>query len=60
MFGIAAVVVFVVAYILDIANASVPVALSPGALLFLGLAFLTLHILGVGAGWGISNFTRRT
>jgi len=55
MFGIAAVIVFVVAYILDVVNASVPAALAPSALLFVGLAFLSLHILGAGVGYIISR-----
>jgi Na+/phosphate symporter len=55
MFGIAAVIVFVLAYILDLANASVAAAFMPGALLFLGLAFLSLHLVGVTAG----SFNRR-
>jgi hypothetical protein len=55
MFGIAAVIVFAVAYILDVAKATVAAALTPGALLFLGLAFLSLHLLGAGSWFTISR-----
>lgn len=54
MFAILSAITFGVAYILDIAKADVPIALTPGALTILGLLLLALHFCGVGS-WTISR-----
>jgi hypothetical protein len=53
MLGILAAVTFGVAYVLDLVKADPPAALAPPALLLLGLFFLALHLIGVGAGWTV-------
>lgn len=54
MFAILAAISFGVAYVLDIARADPPIALTPGALTILGLLLLALHLCGIG-NWTISR-----
>lgn len=52
MFGIVAVILFGLGTIISGAGLSVPPELSPHTLLLAGLFCLTLHLCGVGAGYG--------
>jgi hypothetical protein len=50
MFILAAVIIFVLAYILKIDHASVSTAFMPDSLLYLGLACVAMHLLW-GSDW---------
>ena len=55
MLGIIAVVLFVIAFILNAAGTSVSAVFSPFSLMLLGLVCLALHLAGVGAGWSVAR-----
>jgi len=51
MFGILAAVAFILGAILHVARTVTPIWLDSWTLLFAGLAFGILHILGIGSTW---------
>lgn len=52
MLGFIAAVLFAIAFIINAANVSVSNAIfSVTSLMLLGLVCLSLHLIGVGAGW---------
>jgi putative Mn2+ efflux pump MntP len=52
MLGFIAAVLFAIAFIINAANVSVSTAIfSVTSLMLLGLVCLSLHLIGVGAGW---------
>ncbi|MEV0096989.1 hypothetical protein [Streptomyces sp. NPDC050738] len=51
MLGIAAAVLFIVAFLIHVTETSTDVVFGPTSLMLLGLAFLALHLAGVGTGW---------
>jgi hypothetical protein len=56
MLGIIAAILFVIAFLLNLAGTSTPAVFTPTSLLLAGLACLALHLSGVGTGW---NWRRR-
>jgi hypothetical protein len=54
MFAIVAAIIFGLALLLDLADASVGDAFTPFTLLMAGMFFIALHLAGVGVGanWG--------
>lgn len=56
MLGIIAAILFVIAFLLNLAGTSTPAVFTPVSLMLLGLACLALHLSGVGTGW---NWRRR-
>ena len=52
MLGIAAAVVFVIAFIIHVTETSTQTIFGPTSLMLVGLALLALHVAGVGSGWG--------
>ncbi|MBW4719894.1 hypothetical protein [Saccharothrix obliqua] len=59
MFAIIAAVVFGLALLLDLANASLGSVLDGGTLVTAGLLCVALHLAGVGAGTRTFSFRRR-
>jgi hypothetical protein len=55
MLGIAAAVVFAIAFVIDATRTATDAVFSPGTLLFLGLCLLALHLSGFGAKWSTSR-----
>jgi hypothetical protein len=53
MLAIIAVVLFVIAFILNAAGTSASAVFSPFSLMLIGLACLSLHLAGVGTGWKV-------
>ncbi|HEX2323294.1 MAG TPA: hypothetical protein VHJ18_30350 [Streptosporangiaceae bacterium] len=53
MLAIIAVVLFVIAFILNAAGTSASAVFSPFSLMLIGLACLALHLAGVGTGWKV-------
>jgi hypothetical protein len=51
MLGLVAAVLFAIAFIINAADTSVDAVFSPTSLMLLGLAFLALHVSGIGTGW---------
>jgi hypothetical protein len=56
MLGIIAAILFVIAFLLNLAGTSTPAVFTPTSLMLAGLACLALHLSGVGTGW---NWRRR-
>jgi hypothetical protein len=56
MLGIIAAILFIIAFLLNAAQAATPNILSPVSLMLAGLALLALHLSGVGTSW---NWRRR-
>lgn len=59
MLAIIAAVIFGLALLLDLADASLGSVLDGGTLLLAGLLCLALHLAGVGAGTRLSSLRRR-
>lgn len=51
MFGIAALVCFIIGFVFHGSAAVTNAWFDPTSLLLAGLAFLTLHLMGYGASW---------
>ncbi|GAA1353415.1 hypothetical protein [Streptomyces beijiangensis] len=51
MLAFVAAVLFAIAFILHVTETSTDLVFAPTSLMFLGLAFLALHVGGVGTGW---------
>ncbi|MGW5733405.1 MULTISPECIES: hypothetical protein [Streptomyces] len=51
MLALAAAVLFVIAFIINVSETSTEVIFSPTSLMLVGLALLALHLGGVGSGW---------
>jgi hypothetical protein len=51
MLAIIAAVLFVIAFILNVAGTSVPAVFEPFSLLLVGLACLAAHLAGFGTNW---------
>ncbi|MFJ5045311.1 hypothetical protein ACIQWZ_03530 [Streptomyces sp. NPDC098077] len=59
MLGIAAAVLFFVAFLINAADISTNDVFASGNVMLLGLALLALHVAGVGAGSRIGGSRRR-
>ena len=59
MLGIAAAVLFGIAFVINAASIAVDAVLSPTSLLLAGLACLALHQAGIGSGWKVPSRRRR-
>ncbi|MEU6708330.1 hypothetical protein [Streptomyces wuyuanensis] len=59
MLGIAAAVLFFIAYLISAADIATNQAFSSGNVMLLGLALLALHVAGIGAGWRSGRTRRR-
>jgi drug/metabolite transporter (DMT)-like permease len=57
--GIAAAVVFAVAFVINVAGISVDAVFLPMSLLLLGLALLALHLSGIGSETSLPSRRRR-
>jgi len=53
MLGIAAAVLFFIAFLINAAELSTNEVLSSTNLMLLGLGLLALHVAGVGSGWAV-------
>jgi hypothetical protein len=53
MLGYIAAVLFIIAFLLNATSTSTSVVFSPTSLMLAGLAFLALHLAGVGTGWNV-------
>ncbi|MFE7776295.1 hypothetical protein ACFU5O_20880 [Streptomyces sp. NPDC057445] len=51
MLGIAAAVLFFVAFLINAAEITTNHAFSSGNVMLLGLTLLALHVAGIGSGW---------
>ncbi len=51
MLAIVAVVIFVIAFILQVTATATSAVFAPESLVILGLICLALHLAGLGAGW---------
>jgi hypothetical protein len=58
MLGIVAVVLFIIAFLLNATSTATSAVFSPISLLLLGLACLTLHLIGVGTSWSVGRRSR--
>jgi hypothetical protein len=56
MLGIIAAVLFIIAFLLNLASIATPAIFTPTSLMLAGLACLALHLSGIGTGW---NWRRR-
>jgi hypothetical protein len=52
MLGYVAVVLFIIAFLINATNTATSAVFSATSLMLLGLACLALHLSGVGTGWG--------
>ncbi|MFJ2741468.1 hypothetical protein ACIO3O_17590 [Streptomyces sp. NPDC087440] len=59
MLAIVGAVLFVIAFIINAADISANEIFMPTSLMLLGLAFLALHVAGIGSGWGGRGRSRR-
>ncbi|MEI5010866.1 hypothetical protein ACIOWI_27675 [Streptomyces sp. NPDC087659] len=59
MLGIAAAVLFFIAFLINAADIATNQAFASGNVMLLGLALLALHVAGVGAGWRTGRARRR-
>lgn len=50
---------FVIAFVIRVTETSTETIFSPTSLMFVGLAFLAVHLAGVGAGWSSRGGGRR-
>ncbi|MCT9082622.1 hypothetical protein N4G65_39780 [Streptomyces fulvoviolaceus] len=50
---------FVIAFVIRVTETSTETVFSPTSLMFVGLAFLAVHMAGVGAGWSPRGGRRR-
>jgi heme/copper-type cytochrome/quinol oxidase subunit 4 len=58
MLGIVAVVLFIIAFLLNATSTATSAVFSPISLMLLGLACLTLHLIGVGTSWSVGRRRR--
>ncbi|HZG02502.1 MAG TPA: hypothetical protein VE546_02800 [Streptomyces sp.] len=58
MLGIAAAVLFFIAFLINAAELSTNEVLSSTNLMLLGLGLLALHVAGVGSGWAVRSRRR--
>lgn len=50
---------FAIAFVIRVTETSTETVFSPTSLMFVGLAFLAVHMAGVGAGWSARGGRRR-
>jgi hypothetical protein len=59
MLAIVAVIIFVIAFLLNATSTATSAVFAPTSLLLVGLACLALHLAGVGTGWKVPSRRRR-
>ncbi|CAM5518138.1 hypothetical protein GCM10010329_54390 [Streptomyces spiroverticillatus] len=59
MLAIVGAVLFAIAFIINAAEISANHIFMPTSLMLLGLAFMALHVAGIGSGWGGRGRSRR-
>jgi hypothetical protein len=59
MLAIVAVIIFVIAFLLNATSTATSAVFAPTSLLLVGLACLALHLAGVGTGWEVPSRRRR-
>ena len=55
MLGFVAAVLFIIAFLLNATSTSTSAVFAPMSLMLAGLAFLALHLAGVGTTWSVPN-----
>jgi hypothetical protein len=53
MLGFVAAILFIIAFLLNATSTATSAVFSPMSLMLAGLAFLALHLAGVGTGWSV-------
>jgi hypothetical protein len=59
MLAIIAAVLFIIAFLLNATSTATSAVFAPTSLLLVGLAFVALHVAGIGTGWKVPSRGRR-